>query len=71
MVQVELRASTSTLRLASSAKRSLASSGTNFTLFGSSKIAAAIARQKSTSKPDHLPFSSCAEKPGSPVLTPQ
>ena len=43
----------------------------NLTFFGSSKIAAAMARQKSTSKPDQLPLPSLAEKPGSPVLTPQ
>jgi hypothetical protein len=67
---VVLRESTSTLRFCSSLKRSLASSGTNLTLVGSSKIAAAMARQKSTSKPDQLPFSSAAEKPGRPVLTP-
>ena len=36
-------------------KRSLAVSGVNLTLFGSLKIAAATARQKSTSKPVQLP----------------
>src|SRR5712692_4420204 len=71
MFHVELRDSTSTLRFCSSVNRSLASSGTNLTLLGSLKIAAAIARQKSTSKPDQLPFSSALEKPGRPVLTPQ
>ena len=70
MLQVELRDSTSILRFCSSVKRSLASSGTNLTLPGSLKIAAAMARQKSTSKPDQLPFSSGIEKPGRPVLTP-
>src|ERR1700674_540046 len=40
MVQVELRASTSTLRFCNSVKRSLASSGMKLTFFGSSKIAA-------------------------------
>jgi hypothetical protein len=43
----------------------------NFALFGSSKMAAATARQKSTSKPVQLPFSSGTEKPGRPLLTPQ
>jgi hypothetical protein len=71
MVQVELRASTSTLRFCSSVNRSLASSGMNLTLPGSSKIAAAMARQKSTSNPDQFPFSSTLENPGNPVLTPQ
>jgi hypothetical protein len=61
----------STLRLCSSLKRSLASSGMNFAFFGSSKIAAATARQKSTSKPVQLPLSSGIEKPGRPALTPQ
>jgi len=43
----------------------------NFARFGSSKMAAATARQKSTSKPVQLPLSSGIEKPGRPVLTPQ
>jgi hypothetical protein len=60
----------STLRRCSSLKRSLASSGTNFVFFGSSKMAAATARQKSTSKPVQLPLSSGMEKPGRPALTP-
>src|SRR5580765_8414072 len=64
MLQVELRERMSTLRLCNSLKRSLASSGMNFMRFGSSKIAAATARQKSTSKPVQLPFSSGIEKPG-------
>ncbi len=70
MLQVELRERMSTLRLCSSLKRSLASSGMNLALLGSSKIAAATARQKSTSKPVQLPLSSGLEKPGRPVLTP-
>src|SRR4030088_1252980 len=70
MLHVELRERISTFRLCSSLKRSLASSGTNFALFGSSKIAAATARQKSTSKPVQLPLSSGMENPGSPALTP-
>src|SRR2546430_17635507 len=71
MLQVELRERMSTLRLCSSLKRSLASSGTNLAFFGSSKMAAATARQKSTSKPVQLPLSSGVEKPGRPWLTPQ
>jgi hypothetical protein len=43
----------------------------NLALFGSSKIADATARQKSTSKPVQLPFASGMEKPGRPLLTPQ
>ena len=70
MLQVELRERMSTLRLCNSLKRSLASSGTNFALLGSLKIAAATARQKSTSKPVQLPLSSGIEKPGRPLLTP-
>ena len=70
MLHVELRERISTFRLCSSLKRSLASSGMNFAFFGSSKIAAAIARQKSTSKPVQLPLSSGIEKPGRPALTP-
>src|ERR1043166_6130607 len=70
MLQVELRDRMSTLRFCNSLKRSLASRLTNFTFFGSSKMAAATARQKSTSKPDQLPLSSGVENPGRPVLTP-
>src|SRR5215510_9187639 len=55
----------------SGSKRSLAESGVNFTLVGSFKIAAASARQKSTSNPVQLPLSSGLENPGSPWLTPQ
>src|SRR5262252_2842727 len=55
----------------SGSKRSLAESGVNFTLAESFKIAAASARQKSTSKPVQLPLSSGLENPGSPWLTPQ
>src|SRR3984957_3947795 len=70
MLHVELRERISTLRLCSSLKRSLESSGMNLAFFGSSKIAAATARQKSTSNPVQLPLSSGIEKPGRPVLTP-
>ena len=34
-------------------------------------MAAAMARQKSTSKPDQTPRSSTNENPGNPSLTPQ
>ena len=54
-VQVVLRASTSTSPDCSAVKRSLAVSATNFTLVGSLKIAAATARQRSTSRPVQLP----------------
>src|SRR5262245_41387001 len=55
----------------SGSKRSLAESGVNLTLVESFKIAAASARQNSTSKPVQLPLSSGLENPGSPWLTPQ
>jgi hypothetical protein len=45
--------------------------GVNLTLSGSPKIAADMARQKSTSKPFQLPWSSGAAKPARPVVTPQ
>src|SRR6266540_3029550 len=54
----------------SAVKRSLAESGTNLTLVASLKIAAAIARQNSTSRPVQLPLSSGFENPGSPWVTP-
>ena len=43
---------------------------TNSTLLESPNIPAAIALQKSTSKPLQFPASSWAEKPGKPALTP-
>jgi hypothetical protein len=43
----------------------------NLTLFGSLKIAAASALQKSTSSPVQTPLSSGLENPGIPWLTPQ
>src|SRR5438270_9188497 len=70
-VQVVLRESTSISPDCSAVKRSLADSGTNLTLVGSSKIAAATARQTSTSIPVQLPLSSGEENPGRPWLTPQ
>src|SRR5829696_5562448 len=71
MVAVELRASTSTCPDWSAVKRSWAESGTNCTLAGSSKMAAAMARQRSTSRPDQLPWASGAPKPGAPRFEPQ
>src|SRR5262245_37764620 len=70
-VQVELRDSTSMLLDCKAVKRSFAESGTYATLEGSLKIAAASARQKSTSKPTHWPCSPGAENPSKPWLTPQ
>ena len=49
--------------LSRASNRSVAVSGTYCTFEGSLKIAAASARQKSTSKPDHSPLSSLIEKP--------
>src|SRR3977135_3203866 len=69
--QVVLRESTSISPDCSAVKRSLADSGTNLILVASLKIAAAIARQTSTSIPVQLPLSSGDEKPGKPWLTPQ
>src|SRR5437764_13722150 len=70
MLQVELRERISTFLFCNSLKRSLASSETNFAFVESLKIAAATARQKSTSNPVQLPLSSGIEKPGRPLLTP-
>src|SRR5215468_6651430 len=70
-VHVVLRARTSTSPVCNAAKRLAAVSGTNFTLFASLKIAAATARQKSTSKPVQLPWASGRPKPGSWPLEPQ
>jgi hypothetical protein len=71
MVAVELRDSTSTSPDWSAVKRSLAASGMKRTLFGSSKMAAAMARQNSTSRPVQLPWASGTPKPARPVLEPQ
>src|SRR5271165_2496313 len=71
MVQVELRDRTSIFLSLSASNRSEAVSGTYSTFVGSLKIAAASARQKSTSKPDQSPLSSLIEKPAIPWLTPQ
>src|ERR1700722_15570636 len=71
IVQLELRDSTSICLFFKASKRSEADSGTYCTFDGSSKIAAATARQKSTSKPDHFPSASLLAKPSKPGLTPQ
>src|SRR3954471_23283016 len=71
MVHVELRDSTSIFFDCNAPKRSLAESASNCTLLVSLKIAAASARQKSTSKPLHSPPSERLEKPSTPSLTPQ
>ena len=66
-----LRESTSMPPVLSGSNRSLDESGMNFTFVGSFKTAAAIARQKSTSKPVQFPLSSGREKPATPWPTPQ
>src|ERR1041384_7463011 len=70
-VQVVLRASTSTSPDCNAVKRSFAVNATNLTLVGSLKIAAASARQKSTSRPVQLPCASGRPKPPSVPLAPQ
>src|ERR1700745_158331 len=70
-VQVVLRTSTSTSPDCSAVKRSLADSGTNFTFVTSLKIAAAIARHRSTSSPVQLPCASGRPNPASVPLAPQ
>src|SRR3954452_4812962 len=70
-VQVVLRASTSTSPDCSAVKRSFAVSATNLILLASLKIAAASARQKSTSRPVQLPCASGRPKPPSVPLAPQ
>src|ERR1700733_1142655 len=63
IVQVVLRDNTSISPDCSEVKRLAAVSGTNLTFVGSLKIAAAMARQKSTSKPVQLPCVSGMPKP--------
>src|SRR5580704_584084 len=70
-VQVVLRTSTSISPDCKAVKRSFAVSGTNLTFLGSLKMAAAMARQKSTSKPVQLPCGSGKPKPASVPLPPQ
>src|SRR4051812_38329274 len=55
----------------SAVKRCCEESGTNLTLSASPKIAAATARQTSTSRPTHLPWLSAIMKPAVPWPTPQ
>src|SRR5262245_14271353 len=71
IVHVEFRDKISILPDLSASNRSAVEIGTNATLPASAKIPAATARQKSTSKPDHLPPPSSTEKPRSPSFTPQ
>src|SRR6476646_3129464 len=71
IVHVELRDSPSIWFDCSAEKRADASSGRNVTLAGAPKIAAATARQMSTSKPVQTFLSSVLEKPSNPKLTPQ
>src|SRR5262245_29906362 len=70
-VHVVLRESTSMPPVLTGSKRSLADKGVNLTLLESFKTAAAMARQKSTSKPVQLPLSSGSENPATPWPTPQ
>src|SRR6476659_2573441 len=70
-VQVLLRDSTSISPACSEAKRCCELSGTYLTFSASLSTAAATARQKSTSRPDHFPWLSADENPGPEVLTPQ
>src|SRR3954447_24625326 len=70
-VQVVLRTSTSASPDCTEVKRCCAVSATNFTLVGSLKIAAASARQKSTSRPVQLPCASGRPKPPSVPFAPQ
>ena len=52
-------------------KRCCEESGTNLTFSASPKIAEAMARHTSTSRPTHLPWLSASMKPAVPVPTPQ
>src|SRR5262245_52658734 len=70
-VQVVLRASTSTSPDCKAVKRSFADNGTYLTLLASLSTAAAIARQKSTSSPAHVPCASGRPNPASVPLAPQ
>src|SRR5471030_3190389 len=68
-VCVALRVITSTSPDWSATKRCCEVVGVNLTLSASPNIATAIALQRSTSRPVHLPWLSEKEKPASPVLT--
>src|SRR5215510_11688616 len=68
-VWVALRVMTSTSPDCRATKRCCAVVGVNLDFSASPNIAAAIALQRSTSSPVHLPWLSENEKPASPVLT--
>ena len=68
-VCVALRVMTSTSPDWRATKRCCAVVGVNFTFSASPNIATAIALQRSTSRPVHLPWLSAKEKPARPVLT--
>ena len=70
IVQVVLRDRISTSPELRAVKRCFAESGEYLTFSASPKTAAATARQRSTSRPVHLPLSSAFEKPGRPCETP-
>src|SRR5882757_7573758 len=68
-VCVALRVMTSTSPDCSATKRCCAVVGVYFAFSASPNIATAIARQRSTSSPVHLPWLSEKEKPARPVFT--
>src|SRR5882724_10145156 len=68
-VWVALRVMTSTSPDCSATKRCCAVVGVNLDFSASPNIATAIARQRSTSSPVHLPWLSEKEKPARPVFT--
>src|SRR3954468_3989619 len=68
-VCVALRVMTSTSPDCSATKRCWAVVGVNFTFSASPNMATAIALQRSTSSPVHLPWLSEKEKPAKPVFT--
>ena len=68
-VWVALRVMTSTSPDCRATKRCCAVVGVNFTFSASPNIAAAMALQRSTSRPVHLPWLSGKEKPARPVFT--
>src|SRR5262249_21829486 len=68
-VCVALRVMTSTSPDCKATKRCCAVVGVNLAFSASPNIAAAMALQRSTSSPVHLPWLSAIEKPARPVLT--
>src|SRR6267154_875652 len=68
-VCVALRVMTSTSPDCSATKRCCAVVGVNLDFSASPNIATAMARQRSTSSPVHLPWLSAIEKPARPVFT--